>query len=465
MTPAVSAVVVTHRSASEAAACVASLRAAFEAEGIAGETVVVDCGSGEEEANLLRGIAADELVLLPDNRGYSGGVNAGLERARGATVLLCNADVVFLPGAVRELAAAVEERRVGAAAPLCLWDSAGLLRLPADPPSGLAAELGLVRFAPFARRTLSLWQRGGEARRLVGAVLAARREVFDRVGGFDESFPFEYEETDWEIRVRRAGFALRFHPAARVRHLYARSAARNPETEARRAASRRLFRSRYYGAVGRAVIESAERADDLAAGGANLRAGRARAARRLGRRLHEPDARPVRRRSARLGLPAAGRGARVASRRTGLPSAVSRLGRRGPRNARVGEAVSGFEIREATGRRRGRDPAALRAGLRPSALRGAVALEVRAESRRLARDRRRLRRRDRRPLRGLGRELRPRRRADAPLLGRRRRHGPVRPRAGRPARRVPRDDGRVLRRHRRSAFRSAMGSRTRAPCA
>ena len=259
MTPAVSAVVVTHRSASEAAACVASLRAAFEAEGVAGETVVVDCGSGEEEANLLRAIPADELVLLPDNRGYSGGVNAGLDRARGATVLLCNADVVFLPGAVRELAAAVAERRVGAAAPLCLWDSAGLLRLPADPPSGLASELGFVRFAPFARRTLSLWQRGGEARRLVGAVLAARREVFDRVGVFDESFPFEYEETDWEIRVRRAGLALRFHPAARVRHLYARSAARNPETEARRAASRRLFRSRYYGALGRAVIETAER--------------------------------------------------------------------------------------------------------------------------------------------------------------------------------------------------------------
>ena len=260
MTPSVSAVVVTHRSASEAAACVGSLRAAFEAEGIAGETVVVDCGSGEEEANLLRGIPSDELVLLPDNRGYSGGVNAGLERARGATVLVCNADVAFLPGAVRELAAAVVERRVGAAAPLCLWDSAGLLRLPADPPSGSrppsSASCASRR---FARRTLSLWQRGGEAKRLVGAVLAARREVFDRVGGFDESFPFEYEETDWEIRVRRAGFALRFHPAARVRHLYARSAARNPDTEARRAASRRLFRSRYYGAFGRAVIESAER--------------------------------------------------------------------------------------------------------------------------------------------------------------------------------------------------------------
>src|SRR5262249_6000864 len=153
----------------------------------------------------------------------------------------------------------VADRRVGAAAPLCLWDERGSLRLPADPPSGLAAELGLTRFAPFARRTLSLWEKGGEARRLVGAVLAARREVFDRVGDFDERYPFEYEETDWEIRVRRAGFSLRFHPAARVRHLYARSAARNPDTEARREASRRVFRASHYGALGRALIERAER--------------------------------------------------------------------------------------------------------------------------------------------------------------------------------------------------------------
>lgn len=258
MTPSVSAVVVNHRSAGEAAECVASLRSEFERGGVAGEVVLVDCGSGDEEVVRLRGIPADALVLLPDNRGYSGGVNAGLERARGATLLLCNADVVFHPGAVAELAAAAGERRVGAAAPLCLWDAEGRLRLPADPPSGLAAELGRTRFAPFARRSLELWERGGDARRLVGAVLAARREVFDRVGAFDERYLFEYEETDWEIRVRRAGLALRFHPAARVRHLYARSAARNPETEARRAASRRLFRASHYGVLGRALIERAE---------------------------------------------------------------------------------------------------------------------------------------------------------------------------------------------------------------
>ena len=255
--PDVSAIVVNHRSAAEARGCVASLRETFSREGLAGEIVLVDCASGPSELRALESLQADVNVFLPDNRGYSGGVNAGLARARSRSLLLSNADVVFLPGAVAGLLDEIEDPRVGAAAPLCVWDSAGRLRLPADAGTGFLGELGARRFAPFARRTLRLWERGGDARHLVGAVLAARREVFDRVGRFDERFLFEYEETEWEERVRRAGLRLRFAARARARHLFARSALRNPETERRRQVSRRLYRRRRYGALGRAILESA----------------------------------------------------------------------------------------------------------------------------------------------------------------------------------------------------------------
>ena len=257
MTPPVSVIVVNHRSASEAAACVASLRDAFRREAIAGEVVLVDCGSGVEEARRLAALAADAEVFLPDNRGYSGGANAGLEKARAERLVVSNADVVFLTGALSALLEAIEDPKVGAAAPLCLWDASGRLRLPADSASGFFGELGVRHFAPFARETLRLWERGGAARHLPGAVLAARRDVFDRVGVFDERFLFEYEETEWEDRVRSGGLRLRFEPRARVRHLFGRSAGRNPETEARREVSRRLYRERRWGRIGRMLLERA----------------------------------------------------------------------------------------------------------------------------------------------------------------------------------------------------------------
>jgi GT2 family glycosyltransferase len=71
MTPEVSAIVVSHRSAVEAGQCVTSLSRAFAEEGIRGEVVLVDCGSGEKEASLVRAIPADRHVILEENRGYS----------------------------------------------------------------------------------------------------------------------------------------------------------------------------------------------------------------------------------------------------------------------------------------------------------------------------------------------------------------------------------------------------------
>ncbi len=250
--------------------CATTLRDAFSHERIAGEIVLVDCGSGEAEAEALRSIGADVLVPLSDNRGYAGGVNAGLARARGKRLLISNADVLFRPGAVSVLLAAVEPPGIGAAAPVCEWDAEGRVLLPPGFDPGFTAELGLFaagrsrarddrRFARFARETVSLWTGGGIARHLSGAVLAVRREVFDRVGRFDERFPFEYEETEWESRVRGAGLELRVAGGARVRHLWGGSASGDPETVRRRAASRRFYRRRRYGRIGRALLERAER--------------------------------------------------------------------------------------------------------------------------------------------------------------------------------------------------------------
>ena len=270
MSPDVSAVVVSHRSSREALDCVASLSAAFEADGVRGEIVLVDCGSGAAEVARLSSAGADVLVPLAENRGYSGGVNAGLARATSDRILLCNSDVVFAAGALAPLLEAVEDRSVGAAAPLAFWDGGGRVRLPAGWAPGFLSDLAQLaagrspvrdaaRFARFARESLRLWEEGGPARHLTGAVLMARRAVFDRVGRFDERFPFEYEETEWEDRVRAGGLRLRLVPRSRVRHLWGASAAASSDVAARRAESRRVYRSRRYGRLSRAILDRAER--------------------------------------------------------------------------------------------------------------------------------------------------------------------------------------------------------------
>ena len=268
--PDVSVVVVTYRSAAEAAACIATLRRTLTRENLSGEILLVDCGSGPAEVRRLESAGADLLLALAENRGYAGGANAGLARARSFRLLLTNADVVFREGAIRPLLDAIDDTSVGAAAPLTFWDEGEHLRLPPGWRPTFRSDLAQLsvgrrpsrdrrRFASAARETLELWQRGGDAHHLSGAVLAARREMFDRAGRFDESFPFEYEETEWEDRVRGLGLALRVVPGSRVVHRWGSSVAPAGPTAERRLRSRRIYWGRKYGAVRRAILERAAR--------------------------------------------------------------------------------------------------------------------------------------------------------------------------------------------------------------
>jgi len=259
-----SAIVVSHRSAGEAAACIAALRAALESGSVDGELVLVDCGSGAEEVAALREMGADRLLAL-DNRGYSGGVNAGISASAGRFLLFCNADTELDPGALPPLMEAAAVAGTGAAAPIQFADRARRVFLPTGYGSAFLRELAAslrpgadARFARHARRQWRLWTEGGETDYLVGSALLTRRDVVDRIGRFDERFPFEYEETEWEDRVRASGRALRVVAEASALHFAGTSSRRNPETESRRALSRRRYRSRRYGRIGRALLETAE---------------------------------------------------------------------------------------------------------------------------------------------------------------------------------------------------------------
>lgn len=263
----VAAIVVSHRSAGEAARAIASLRRGFAEAGVSGEVVLVDCGSGPDELPRLREAGSDRLLAI-DNRGYSGGVNAGIAAARARVLLFCNADVVLEPRALGPLLEAAERPEVGAASPVQHADPEGRILLPSGFGAGFARDLAQAaggrwgadrRFARHATRQWRLWHEGGETDDLTGSILAVRREVVDRVGRFDERFPFEYEETEWEERVRRARLSLVVVAQAHARHAAGTSAARNPETAIRRRASRRQYRVRRYGRPGSAFLAWAER--------------------------------------------------------------------------------------------------------------------------------------------------------------------------------------------------------------
>src|SRR5688500_10773158 len=53
---------------------------------------------------------------------------------------------------------------------------------------------------------------------VTAACLMTRRAVFDEVGGFDETFPIDFNDVDYCLRVRRAGYRIVYTPYARLYH-------------------------------------------------------------------------------------------------------------------------------------------------------------------------------------------------------------------------------------------------------
>jgi dolichyl-phosphate beta-glucosyltransferase len=106
-----SVVVPAYKEGEQAAAAVRELRAALA--GVAGdgglEIVVVDDGSGDGTADAARRAGADQVLVLPRNRGKGAAVRTGVLAARGRTIAYTDADLSYPPDQVVGLLHAVEE--------------------------------------------------------------------------------------------------------------------------------------------------------------------------------------------------------------------------------------------------------------------------------------------------------------------------------------------------------------------
>ena len=206
-----SAIVVDHRGGPLLERCLADLRVALTA--VEGETelIVVDNG-GHAGA-----VADAEVVVLPSNRGFAGGVAAGLERVRGEWVALVNNDAFLEADCLRRLLAA------GASAP-DVGSVTGQVRFEARPElvntAGLeidALGIGSDRLAG-APVAAAAGDAPIEVFGVSGCVALYRRSMLDAIGGFDASFFAFQEDADVAWRARAAGWRALYEPRAIALH-------------------------------------------------------------------------------------------------------------------------------------------------------------------------------------------------------------------------------------------------------
>ena len=219
---AIGIVVVTYNSESHIGAC---LEAAAEA---GAEVVVVDNASqdGTREEVIRRGV---RLIANAENRGFAAAVNQGIRAMTTPFVLLLNPDAVIQEG-VDELRRCCERPGIGGAGGK-LVDGGGkpqvgfmVRRFPS--PGALVFEaLLLNRLWPrnpvnWHYRCFGLDYAGEmEVEQPAGAFLMLRRDLWEKLGGFDEGFcPAWFEDVDFCLRARTAGYHMWYTPKAVAKH-------------------------------------------------------------------------------------------------------------------------------------------------------------------------------------------------------------------------------------------------------
>jgi GT2 family glycosyltransferase len=243
-------VITTYNSAHVINELLDSLPAALD--GLTATTVVVDNDSTDDTAAVVAS-RNDCLLVRAPNRGYSAGINRGVREVPGpAPVLVLNPDVVMSPGSVRALVEALRPG-VGIVAPRMLDDHDNLVWSMRREPT-LTRALGLGR---TGRPALSEYVTDASAYDkpqvpdwAVGAALLVDRRCHDEIGGWDESFFFYSEETDFCLRARDRGWATVYEPRAVVHHLGGQSGT-SPRIHAMQILNRvRLYRRRHGATTG-----------------------------------------------------------------------------------------------------------------------------------------------------------------------------------------------------------------------
>lgn len=196
-------------------------------QGVEAELLVVDNGSRDGSVEYLRreGIAH---VALPENVGFAAAVNLGVRRTEAGAILVLNADTALEPGCLDRLVEALEsDATLGGVQPRILqWEGAETAatggavegaRLysagQALSRDGRAFELGMGE----GQRPELLRRR--EVFGVCGAACLLRRELFEELGGYDETYFSFYEDVDLNVRARIAGWRFEHVPEAVVWHV------------------------------------------------------------------------------------------------------------------------------------------------------------------------------------------------------------------------------------------------------
>lgn len=167
-----------------------------------------------------------KILALPHNHGFAGGVNIGINYAleNGAEyVILLNNDTVVAPDFIAQIVSAAEsDKKIGIVGAKIyyfseknrIWFIGGEFSWT---DGGRHIQDGAIDSQPNDTELK-------DAKYVTGCALLIKKQVIEKIGLLDEDFFMYYEDIDWSLSARKAGYRVVVAPAAHIWHKVSRSA-------------------------------------------------------------------------------------------------------------------------------------------------------------------------------------------------------------------------------------------------
>jgi GT2 family glycosyltransferase len=182
------------------------------------EVIVVDNASNDATPQVAaRYQQFINYIRLKENVAVAGGYNAGAAQASGDILVFINADTIPQGGWLAALVCPIfDNPAIGmTTSRILLAQSPHLINTCGNDITwtGLTVCRGVGENA-------EKWQDYCEVSAVSGAACAIRRSIFEKIGGFDETFEFYLDDTDLSLRARLLGYQIWYVPDSVIHHQY-----------------------------------------------------------------------------------------------------------------------------------------------------------------------------------------------------------------------------------------------------
>lgn len=263
--PDLSVCIVSYRCERALRECLASLRTT---RGVNHETIVVDNCSGDGTAEMVaKEFPEVRLFARQDNRGFAFGCNLGMKESRGRQILLLNPDTLVTPDTLADFLLTLRRYpRTGIAGPQLVSETGEAVRCAFRYPTvrlEVQKHGGPLAWLAGGPATGDYEAQAGPVDWVSGACMLVRREAYEDMGPMDDDFFLYYEEVDWQRRMTRAGWRVRFVPDVEVVHVggacMVNADAGAPVLSTHFVASRRRYFRKHGGWIGAFLVDRLHR--------------------------------------------------------------------------------------------------------------------------------------------------------------------------------------------------------------